>query len=263
MISVIVAVYKRLDMLHLILQALSRQSYTNFEVIIAEDNDATETIDFIRYACEKYAYPIKHVSQEDVGFRKTAILNKALRVAEGEQLVFLDGDCIPHKHLLHEYSKAIRGNVMCYGRRLFLSKSLSGKILRNKSIKGLNIWTTILYCSKSIGAGIYIPWKKNIHKQNRPIFGCNWGVERVALISINGFDEDYQRAGHGEDFDVEWRLTKKNYKKISMKNKAIVYHIYHRANYSDTDTFYVQDLMMRKIEENNVYCLNGLEKICH
>ncbi|MDR0295928.1 MAG: glycosyltransferase [Prevotellaceae bacterium] len=260
MISVVISIYKRLDMLNLILQALSQQSYTNFEVIVAEDNDAAETADFIRSVHEKYTYSLKHVCQKDAGFRKTAILNKALRIAEGEQFVFLDGDCIPHRHLLHEYSKAICGNVMCYGRRLFLSKSLSEKLLKTESIKGLNIWTAILYCSKSVGAGIYLPWKKNTHKQNRVILGCNWGIERAALFSINGFDEDYQRAGRGEDFDVEWRLIKKAYRKISMKNKAIVYHIFHPANYSDADTLYVQDLMMQKMEAGNVYCLNGLEK---
>ena len=260
MVSVIISLYKRLDMLNLILQALSQQSYTNFEVIVAEDNDTSETVDFIRNSREKYTYTLKHVSQEDSGFRKTAILNKALRIAEGKQLVFLDGDCIPHRHLLYEYSKAIHGNVMCYGRRLFLSKSLSEKLMKTKSIKGLNIWTAILYRSKSIGAGFYMPRKKNIHKQNRPILGCNWGVERAALISINGFDEDYQRAGRGEDFDVEWRLTRKAYRKISMKNKAIVYHIFHPANYSDADTLYVQNLMAQKMEAGNVYCLNGLDK---
>ena len=246
-------------MLNLILQALSRQSYTNFEVIVSEDNDAIETVDFVRQAREKYEYPLKHVSQEDIGFRKTTILNKALRVAEGEQLVFLDGDCIPHKHLLREYAKAIRGNVMCYGRRLLLSESLSEKLMETGSIRGLNIWTAIWYGSKHTGAGIYIPWKKNNHKQKRTILGCNWGVERAALISINGFDEDYQRAGWGEDNDVEWRLTKKNYKKFSMKNKAVVYHLYHPVNYSDVKV--TGDLMRRKKEENIVYCLNGLEKI--
>ena len=260
MISVIISVYKRLDMLDLILQALSRQSYTNFEAVVSEDNDAAETVDFIRHAREKYSYPIKHVSQEDSGFRKTAILNKALRAAEGTQLVFLDGDCIPHRHLLYEYSKTIVGGVMCYGRRLFLSKKLSEKLFRTKSIKGLNIWSAILYRSKSIGAGIYMPWKKNIHKQKRAILGCNWGVECAALILINGFDEDYKRAGHGEDIDVEWRLIRKGFKKISMKNKAIVYHIFHPANYSDADTLFVQNLMYQKIEKDHIFCLNGLEK---
>ena len=248
-------------MLNLIFQALSRQSYTCFEVIVSEDNDASETVDFVRQAREKYTYPIKHVSQEDSGFRKTSVLNKALRAAEGEQLVFLDGDCIPHKHLLREYAKAIRGNVMCYGRRLFISKSLSDKMLQSGSVKGLNVWTAILYRSKSIGAGFYMPWKINIHKQNRAIHGCNWGVERAALISINGFDADYTRAGHGEDIDMEWRLARNGYRKFSMKNKAIVYHINHPVHYCETDTLYTKNQMMQKIEAGNVYCLNGLEKI--
>ena len=264
MISVIIAVYKRLDILHLILQALSRQSYANFEAIIAEDDNAVETVEFIQCAREKYSYSIKHVSHEDLGARKTAILNKALRAAEGEQLVFLDGDCIPQRHLLSEYSKAIQGNVMCYGRRVYLSKSISEKLLTVRSIDGLNIWKAIAHRSKSIIHGFYMPWKKNIHKQNRSIKGCNWGVERAALISINGYDEDYQCLCVGEDDDIDWRLKKKGYKMLSMKNKAIVFHIYHpiNANYNrDESLNMMHEIMSRKIREGNVYCLNGLEKL--
>jgi len=260
MISVIISIYNRLDMLDLILQGLQLQSYTNFEAIVSEDNDAIETVDFIERARNKYSYPIKHVSQEDSGFRKTTILNQALRVADGEQLVFLDGDCIPHKHLLLEYSKAIVGGVMCYGRRVCLSESLSEKLFKTKSIKGLNIWTVIMHRCENISEGLYISWKKNIHKQKRRIVGCNWGIERTALFSINGFDEDYNRASHGEDLDIDWRLTRKGLKKISMKNKAIVYHIFHAVNYNDADMLYMQELMKKKIELDNVYCLNGIEK---
>ena len=260
MISVIISVYKRLDMLNLIFQALQRQSYTNFEAIVSEDNDAAETVEFISDAREKYEFLIEHVSQEDCGFRKTTALNKALRVAKGEQLVFLDGDCVPHRHLLYEYSKAIHGNVMCYGRRVHVSKSLTDRLLKVGSIKGLNIWTAIMYGSKSISHGIYLPWKKNVHKQQRFLLGCNFGVERAALLSINGFDEDYIRPGRGEDFDVEWRLTKKGYRKYSMKHKAIVYHLFHTANHNEADAVAMQNLMEQKIMADNVYCLNGLEK---
>jgi hypothetical protein len=39
-ISLIIAVYKNIDFLDLVLRSVARQSMTDFEVIIAEDNDA-------------------------------------------------------------------------------------------------------------------------------------------------------------------------------------------------------------------------------
>jgi glycosyltransferase involved in cell wall biosynthesis len=44
MISLIIAVYKHLEFLELILQSLDKQSFKNFEIIIAEDNNDPHTI---------------------------------------------------------------------------------------------------------------------------------------------------------------------------------------------------------------------------
>ena len=50
MISLIISFYKRLDFLELIFQSLDKQSYKNFEVIIAEDNNDPQTVEFINKA---------------------------------------------------------------------------------------------------------------------------------------------------------------------------------------------------------------------
>jgi glycosyltransferase involved in cell wall biosynthesis len=47
MISLIITVYKRIDFLELILQSLDKQTFKNFEVIIAEDNNDPRTVEFI------------------------------------------------------------------------------------------------------------------------------------------------------------------------------------------------------------------------
>src|SRR5674476_1474762 len=91
MISLIISFYKRLDFLELIFQSLDKQSYRNFEVIIAEDNNDPQTVEFINKARLLKTYGIQHVSHDDIGFRKTRILNTAVKTARGEQIVFIDG----------------------------------------------------------------------------------------------------------------------------------------------------------------------------
>ena len=103
MISLIISFYKRLDFLDLIFQSLDKQSFKNFEVIVAEDNDDLHTIDFISKARTKHTFRILHVSQEDLGFRKNKILNRALNIASFDTILFLDGDCIPHKDFIRQY----------------------------------------------------------------------------------------------------------------------------------------------------------------
>ncbi len=261
MISLIISFYKRTDFLELMLQAINNQSYKNFEVIISEDNNAEETAAFLGKARQQYAYPIKHVFQEDKGFRKTKVLNAAVLAAEGEQLVFLDGDCVPHRHLLKEYAKAIRENKVCYGRRANLSEKVTSQLLREKSIKKLSFVNALMAGSTSMGAAVYNPFQRNVDKQGRKILGCNWGILRRHVLEVNGFDEDYQRAGVGEDLDIGWRLKKGGLRMKSMKNKAIVYHLFHASNYSNDDTNFVEDLMREKIKLGLVRCRNGISKL--
>jgi len=96
MISLIISFYKRLDILELIFQSLDKQSFKNFGIIVAEDNNDPQTVEFINKVRHMHTYGIQHVSQENIGFRKTRILSNAVKTAKGEQIVFIDGDCIFH-----------------------------------------------------------------------------------------------------------------------------------------------------------------------
>jgi len=258
MISLIISYYKRLDFLELILLSLDKQSYRNFEIIIAEDDNDPATVEFLSKSRHLHEFNIKHVSQEDKGFRKTRILNMAVKSATGDKIVFIDGDCMPHRHFLKEYEKAITNLVFCYGRRVFLSRKHTDILLNTLSVKKMNTFMAFLYGGKSIGAGLYLPFKRNIDKQHRRILGCNWGILRKNILAVNGFDEDYNRAGVGEDFDIDWRLKKTGLKVKSMKGKAIVYHLFHKANYNPSDTEFVEKLLAEKKLEGNAFCINGI-----
>ena len=92
MISLIISFYKRLNFLELIHQSIDRQSYKDFEVILAEDNNDPETVEFIIKARMKYNFAIQQISQEDIGFRNTRILNRTVLTAKGGRHVIIDGD---------------------------------------------------------------------------------------------------------------------------------------------------------------------------
>jgi cellulose synthase/poly-beta-1,6-N-acetylglucosamine synthase-like glycosyltransferase len=260
MISLIISFYKRIDFLELIFQSLDQQSFRDFEVIIAEDASDPATVDFVCESKYRHDFPIKHVSQEDIGFRKTRILNSAVRHSAGELLVFIDGDCVLHRHFLREYSKSIGNDHFCYGRRVFCSEKHTRHLLNSRSVKECNTLRSLFYGGSSIGAGIYIPFKIFRDKQHRRILGCNWGILKKNFMAVNGFDEDYNRAGVGEDFDIDWRLKKHGLKVRSMKGRAIMYHLYHKPNYYPADTEFVEKLMEEKKLTGNAFCLNGIIK---
>jgi glycosyltransferase involved in cell wall biosynthesis len=85
LISVIIKTYNWPEALSLVLKSLNEQNTNfNFEVIIADDGSNNKTLDLINNLKNNLKnnleYPIRQVWQEDLGFRSSKILNKALRL---------------------------------------------------------------------------------------------------------------------------------------------------------------------------------------
>ena len=260
-ISLIIPFYKKIAFLKLVFLGLSNQSSKNFEVIIAEDDKNPETENFIRKIREDVPFFIQHISQEDKGFRKAAILNKAIVVSKAQNIVFLDGDSIPHKHFIAQYEKSFDHNIILFGRRVMLGKQLTYRMIQNNSLSGLSFFHLVISGSTRVEDGIYFPFFTVLRKwKKRGIWGCNWGIAKQHLLEVNGFDEDYKYAGIAEDEDIEWRLIKNGLKLKSLKNKAIIYHLYHPSNYSPEEVLINRNLLAHKKEEGLIYCKNGIKK---
>lgn len=102
-LSLIVAVYNKPTLLRYVFAALGRQSFTDFEVIIADDGSGPEIRDAVAEATASYGFPLVHLWHEDIGWRKNIMLNNAIRAARADWLVFTDGDCLPSKHFLLDH----------------------------------------------------------------------------------------------------------------------------------------------------------------
>jgi cellulose synthase/poly-beta-1,6-N-acetylglucosamine synthase-like glycosyltransferase len=262
-ISLVISFYKRIDFLELILMALERQEYKNFEVIIAEDDNFPETKKFLEQIAKTLSFKILHVYQkEDKGFRKNEMLNKAITVASGEIIIIIDGDCILHRAFFKEYIKEVEDKTILFGRRALLSESFTNKLLNSKKLAKLNILNLIWNRSSRVEDVFYLPLIPEFLKKKRDkgVQGSNMGFLKKDILSINGFDEDYQRATAGEDDDIEWRFRMAGYKFRSMKHKALQYHLYHKFNYSKTESIHNLAIMKGKMKEGNVFCLKGINK---
>lgn len=263
MISVIISIYKRLDNLSLILAGLAEQTFKDFEVIISEDNNAEDTIEFVKAARKQFDFEIKHISQEDKGFRKTKALNQAVLAAKFDYLVFLDGDCIPHKKLLETYRKHLNPTTICVGRRCYLDRKITDRLHSGKNLKLLS-FVNILIHAKRLGHAFYTPTliKPKVSTRSRSIIGCNWGIYKQNVLDVNGFDEDYLQAGEGEDFDIDWRLRllNKDFIFLNVKHEAITYHLYHDMNYTREQANISRALKLEKMKEGHFFCKNGIEK---
>ena len=99
-VSIIISTYNQPEWLQKVLWGYEQQTQTDFEIIIADDGSTEETKMLIESFQKKSSFSILHVWQEDHGFQKTKILNKAIVASKGEYLILTDGDCIPRKDKL-------------------------------------------------------------------------------------------------------------------------------------------------------------------
>lgn len=259
-VSLIISFYKRIDFLALIFLALEKQTDKRFEVILAEDAEDSETIAFINNKKKEVSFNITHLSQPDNGFRKNAILNKAIAHAKHETIVFIDGDCVPHKEFIKEYLKSVKPFQAYCGRRVMLSQQITDELKITKSLKILSFVNLLAKKCTHAEEGLYYYFKLFSPKKSRGLLGCNWGINKKHLLDVNGFDETYVTPCVGEDVDIEWRLKQIGVSFLSIRNHAVIYHLYHPEHYNGNAYKENIKILEKTQQTNQFFCINGIIK---
>ncbi|VAW28107.1 hypothetical protein MNBD_BACTEROID06-984 [hydrothermal vent metagenome] len=238
-ISLIISIYNKIDVLKRVLCSLELQTLKNFEVILSDDGSDESSIAEINALLTSYSFTIQHIWHPNNGWNKNAILNRSIVACESPYIVFIDGDCIVHPHFIKEHHLSKMSNTVLAGRRVHLSQKLSDKIttsvikggyLNNGVLKD-SFWDSIWSASRDVEQGIYIKSKsirKFLNRKDKGILGSNFSVSKQDLIDINGFDERFTHPAAGEDTDIEARLRRNGLAVKTIRNQAIQYHLYHK-----------------------------------
>jgi len=268
-ITVIISIYKDIESLNLILESLSTQTNQNFNIIISEDSNFKEVSDYIlNYETN---LKIKHISQEDKGWRKNKALNNAIKASDGEYLIFLDGDIIPYKKFIENHIESAEKNYFLSGRRVELGPYFS-KLIRLKKLSYRTIEKYypffipffLIDTARHIEEGIY--FKKNSFlenkinknkKKNMMLVGCNFSCYKKDLEKINGFDEDYISPSVGEDVDLSWRFNYFGIYSKSVRYVANTFHLHHSRNWGNALDENNQIMKDKQIKKEYI-CRNGL-----
>lgn len=247
--GVIVSIYNMADFLPVILKAFNAQSLKSFEIVFADDGSEDGSCDLITRFPFREGITFQLVAHEDKGFRKCMILNKAVQACRNEYLVFSDGDCIPHKHFLSQHIRHSKPDVLLCGSRGMLSYSLTRKILKTGNISQLNNFRMLFSVTRRKYEGLYLPVMAplfNMIRKNPRRLGSNFSVHRSDLMRINGFDENYQAPGYGEDIDIKTRLEQTGETLSWVRNQAVQYHLYHQKQPVPNENIRRYEAMIRK-----------------
>ncbi len=239
-LSVIISTYNSPEWLEKVLWGYSVQTHTDFEVIIADDGSTIETRHCIDRMRQETGLPIKHVWQEDDGFRKCRILNLAVLQSESEYLVFTDGDCIPRNDFLEVHATEAKPGRYLSGGYHKLPMTTSKAITREDIISGRCFDLSWLKAhglkstyknSKLTARG----WKARLFNSVTPtrcrFKGSNGSVWKKDVLAVNGFDETMAYGGEDREFGV--RLVNLGIKPKHVRYNAIVIHLDHARGYAD------------------------------
>ena len=200
--SIIVPIYNRPDEARELLESLSAQTYTDFELVLVEDGSLKPCADEVEKFRSKIN--INYIVKENSGRSDTR--NVGMKNAKGDYFIFFDSDCIIPPHYFETVSKMLDDDYAdCFGGPDKEHPSF------NTMQKAINYAMTSFWTTGGIRGG-----KVNMEKFKPRTF--NMGFSRAVYEKTGGFKDMY-----GEDIDLSIRINDAGFK-TKLYRDAFVYH---------------------------------------
>ena len=207
-VSVIVPVYNRLEHFRALFLCLLRQKKQPDELIITDDGSSQKVLDFIGDLIPKAQFKVKHIYQEDKGFRKTRALNNAVRNSTGDLLIFCDQDLIFGEEYIETIANNIKNNIFLMGRAHHTTEDEKNIILSD--IENINSYNEII---KKLPAK-YIETIDKMLKEKH---------EYIDIYEVGIEDEILENSGFIERVEEDSNIIPNYFEPFIQKNIEIYY----------------------------------------
>lgn len=254
-ISLLMSTYQRPDALAAVLHSVARQTLPPDEVVIGDDGSGPETAEVIKKAAEG-GLPIRHLWQENKGFRLARIRNLCLAAATGDYAVIIDGDVLLHRQFIADHARAAEKGFFVQGSRVLLGEDQTRRALWEPGY-----WPS--FFGGDIGNRknlLRIPMLSRL--LGGPVAGlrgirtCNFAVWREDCLRVNGFNEDFVGWGR-EDSEFATRLFKAGLRRKNLRFAGGVCHLHHPP--SGNAGLAKNDAILAAASDTDGYrCANGL-----
>lgn len=258
-ISVIVSTYNAEEWLEKVLIGYSVQTYSDFELIIADDGSRSLTKELIDRYSQNYPVPIRHLWHEDLGYRRQEILNVAIVEANYEYIIMTDGDCIPRKDFVEVHAKYAEKGRFLSGGYCKLSMKVS-KLISEEDIKtGTCFDVKWLKSKDKLGFsqtlklstdGVMATILDTVTPTTPSFNNCNSSGFREDMIAINGYDERMKYGGPDREFGE--RLENNGIKGKQIRYQAIVLHLDHARGYKTPESLAANLAIRKDVKDNKI-----------
>jgi glycosyltransferase involved in cell wall biosynthesis len=255
--SLLIATYNWAEALRCCLLSVARQQVMPAEIIIADDGSDSRTLEVIALMQKIIPVPMVHVWQEDLGFRKTQILNKAIHRSTGQYLIQVDGDVLLDPFFVKDHLSAAESGTFIRGSRARLTARKTGDLLKDPDTR-LRFYSKGVYHRLN---AIRLPYLQSLgHRKemkSHNVRGSNMSFWKNDFIRINGYNNDLSGWGH-EDEELATRFINNGIEKKIVKLGAVQFHLHHAELPQPNESYHsriIEDTVLKKIK----LCPNGYE----
>ena len=251
--------YNAEEWLEKVITGFAQQTISNFELVIADDGSRESTKTLIDAMRIETGLTIHHIWQEDNGFQKCRILNKAIVSSNGDYLIFTDGDCIPRADFIENHLKFREKGFFLsggyYKLPLNVSQNITKEDIRKQNCFKLS-WLVKNGLSRSpknlklVTRGFLSTFLNSVTPTNASWNGHNASGWKLDLLAVNGFDEEMQYGG--EDRELGERLFNLGLKSKQIRYNAICIHLDHERGYVNDAAWKKNYKIRQNTKENKV-----------
>lgn len=242
-ISIIISTYNSEEWLKKVLWGYNCQLFKNFEVVVADDGSGPGTKSLIDAMRNDVFYDIVHVWQEDDGFQKSRILNKAVVACRANYIIMSDGDCIPREDFVEvHYINKEKGYFISGGYYMLpmnISEAITKEDIEKQRCFNIN-WLKEKGIPKSFknnkltATGFISRLLNTVTPTNASWNGHNSSGWKEDILNVNGFDERMQYGG--QDRELGERLFNAGIKSKQLRYSAVCVHLDHKRGYKTPES---------------------------
>ena len=219
------------------LESYLAQDARGFDLIVADDGSTDETRRLVEDCARHAPFAVRHLWQEDLGFRAAAIRNRALAATGADYVIFSDGDCVAPPDFVARHVQLAEPGYFLAGSRVLLSEAFTARALAERL--PLYRWDAWVWLRAWLRGDVNrclpllrLPdggFRKRSPARWEGVKTCNLSAWREDLLRVNGIDESYTGWGL-EDSDVVIRLLRAGVRHKSARFAAPLFHLWHREH---------------------------------
>ena len=232
-VTLIVITYNWPAALAQVLNSVARQTRLPDEVIVADDGSTDDTRQLVKSMAAVFPVPIRHIWQEDLGFRAARCRNLGIAASRGDYIVLIDGDMILHPSFIADHLMLAEPGYFLQGGRFKTTARETARLLAG----GRPVFAPWADADFHVFDGIrrlysfHAPglarWKAK-GKSGGRVMSCNMSFWRSDLLRVNGFDERMEGYG-AEDRELVARLENAGLRRRQLKWCALAAHLEHKT----------------------------------